>query len=111
VQDSWIFKTSDKGYGPIASNTWQDLVGLFELKTIMRQKDDATYAELLNRVREGKQIESDLTTLQSKVKEAKTSFNLSDVLHLFTTNDKVNEHNDFYLQALQTQGCMSLAVD
>ena len=55
VQDSLIFKESGKGYGPIACNVWHDMMNFFELKTNMRQKDDAPYAELLNRVREGKQ--------------------------------------------------------
>lgn len=37
----------------LGPNLWRDLFSLFELDEIMRQKDDAQFAELLNRLREG----------------------------------------------------------
>ncbi|WAR00546.1 LOW QUALITY PROTEIN: PIF1-like protein, partial [Mya arenaria] len=77
----------------------------------MRQKDDVSYAELLNRVREGNHTSSDMAILESKVIKLENKQTLSTMLHLFTINDKVNEHNDAYLQTLDTDGCTSIAVD
>ena len=87
------------------------MMNFFELKTIMRQKDDAPYAELLNRVREGKQTQADILFLQSQICKIDNRSNLLNVLHLFTTNDKVNEHNDYYLQHFDTDHCICEAVD
>ena len=39
---------------------------MFELTEIMRQKDDAQFAELLNRIREGKHTEEDLSLLKTR---------------------------------------------
>lgn len=68
-------------------------------------------AELFNRVREGNQILSDIMTLQSRVSKPENKQVLSNVLYLYTVNDKVNEHNDLYLQSLDIEGCISLSVD
>ena len=39
---------------------------MYELTEIMHQKDDKAYAELLNRLREGKQTEHDLAQLRKR---------------------------------------------
>ena len=65
VMDSWIFDDLKGGYGPLASNLWVQHFHMFELNEIMRQKDDQTFAELLNRLREGNQTDDDLKTLHS----------------------------------------------
>ena len=57
VFDKWIFENSVIGYSALASNIWTENFALFELTEIMRQKDDREFAELLNRLREGKHSE------------------------------------------------------
>lgn len=49
--------------------------------------------------------------LPSRVSKPENKQELSKVLHLYTVNDKVNEHNDLYLQSRDTEGCISLSVD
>lgn len=61
VFDKWIFENPQSGYSDLVTNLWTDYFTLFELTEIMRQKDDKEFADLLNRLREGKQCENDLT--------------------------------------------------
>ena len=49
--------------------------------------------------------------MQSQICIIGNRSNLFNVLHLFTTNDKVNEHNDYYLQNLGTDHCICEVVD
>ncbi|KAJ8043451.1 hypothetical protein HOLleu_10534 [Holothuria leucospilota] len=58
----------------------------------MRQKDDQKFAELLNRLREGKQTQEDLNLL--KTREVPPESIPSHATHLFQTNAKVNAHNE-----------------
>ena len=57
VFDRWIFENPNTSYGSLGSNLWADFFTLFELTDIVRQKDDKLFAELLNRLREGKHSE------------------------------------------------------
>ena len=52
--DDWIFKDYKKGYESLGINLWKEFFTMFEHTEIMRQKDDKRFADLLNRVREGK---------------------------------------------------------
>ena len=54
VMDGWIFENLKANFGPLATNLWKDAVDMHELEEIMRQKNDKQFAELLNRLREGK---------------------------------------------------------
>ena len=54
VGDAWIFAGNCSDYSSLAPNLWQTHFTMFELTEIMRQKDDSSFAELLNRIREGK---------------------------------------------------------
>lgn len=56
----WIFENSTNSYSALATNLWQEHFKMYELTEIMRQKDDKTFAELLNRLREGKHTEQDI---------------------------------------------------
>ena len=65
---------------------------MFELTEIMRQKDDAPFANLLNRVREGKQTEEDMNVLNSRTVFSGTVDyqELRNDLHLFPCNASVD---------------------
>lgn len=52
-----------------ATNTWESYVKMYELHTIMRQKESAAFAALLNRVRTGEVTAADLKILQDHVKK------------------------------------------
>ena len=49
-------KKHNIGYETLAANIWRDTILMFELQTIMRQKEDQAFAALLNRIREGNHI-------------------------------------------------------
>ncbi|XP_078342943.1 uncharacterized protein LOC144628684 [Oculina patagonica] len=96
VFDKWIFENSTDSYSALATNIWQEHFKMFELSEIMRQKDDKEFAELLNRLREGKHTKQDVEVLKRrilKVKPTDSSDYPVDVTHLFSTNKAVDNHN------------------
>ena len=97
VFDKWIFGNSQIGYDALASNIWAEYFTLFELTEIVRQKDDKEFAELLNRLREGKHSKDDIALLKQRFLNVRSEednypFNIT---HLFTTNAPVHAHNNF----------------
>ena len=68
---------------------------MFELTEIMRQKDDSPFAELLNRIREGKHTEQDLHLLKTRtISPENASYQaLKSEVHLFPCNAAVDAHN------------------
>ena len=95
VGDGWIFANATRNYASLAPNLWQSHFTMFELTEIMRQKDDVQFAELLNRIREGKQTREDIDVLQSRSisVESKEYQRLKNELHLFPCNAEVDAHN------------------
>ncbi|XP_078383037.1 uncharacterized protein LOC144665645 [Oculina patagonica] len=96
VFDKWIFENSTDSYSALATKIWQEHFKMFELSEIMRQKDDKEFAELLNRLREGKHTEQDVEVLKRrilKVKPTDSSDYPVNVTHLFSTNKAVDNHN------------------
>ena len=87
VFDRWIFETSSTCYATLGTNLWNDLFTLFELTDIMRQKDDRPFAELLNRLREGKHSKNDIECLKQRLLRQRTQDNNypMDTTHLLTT--------------------------
>ena len=58
----------------------------------MRQRESKFFAELLNRLREGKHTPSDIATLKERVIQYDIN-NPIDAPHLFIQNEKVDEFN------------------
>ena len=95
VGDGWIFANATNNYAPLAPNLWQSHFTMYELTEIMRQKDDTQFAELLNRIREGKQTIDDMNILQSRsiTVDGQEYQTLRNELHLFPCNAEVDAHN------------------
>ena len=97
--DEWIFKQLDNNdYGMISTNLWQQYFKCYELDEIMRQKDDKSWAELLNRLREGNHTDIDIKTLKSMILSPKHPDYPINGPHLFQSNAKVYAHNDEYFE-------------
>jgi hypothetical protein len=68
---------------------------MFELSQVIRQREDKDFAEILNRIREGKHTDDDIKVL--KERNLKPSSEHPDYpiasTHLFRTNMAVDEHN------------------
>lgn len=112
VMDSWIFSQT-YSYPQIqclAPNLWVDLFNFYELTTVMRQKDDQCFAELLNRLREGKHTDADIQTLKRQVIDNTKDVEL--LPHLFCTRKESNLHNSGVLNRLQDSDKVTIdAID
>ncbi|XP_078596399.1 uncharacterized protein LOC144873191 isoform X1 [Branchiostoma floridae x Branchiostoma japonicum] len=79
---------------------WNPIFEVVELEEIMRQKDDAAFANLLNRMRvkrkKDKLSDEDDKTLSSRVLSTDFASNdyPKDALHIFSTNKAVVDYND-----------------
>ena len=97
VCDTWVFQLPSEGIRALANNNWTENYKLYELQTIMRQRDHKPFAELLNRLREGKQTDSDTDFITNKcIKERYTDpdYPHRTITHLYCTNKAVEKHND-----------------
>ncbi|PFX15052.1 hypothetical protein AWC38_SpisGene20755 [Stylophora pistillata] len=95
VMDSYIFKDMNHSeYAILAPNLWNELFKMFELDEIMRQRESKEFAEMLNRLREGKHTEQDIVNLKQRMIKANNSNYLLDAPHLSTEKEKVNKFND-----------------
>ena len=98
---------------PNNCDLWIDNFQFVELTEIMRQRDDATFAELLNRLRVRSKNESltasDTDTLLARVTALENC--PQDALFIFAKNKEVDEHNEKMLQEKCTDISAILAVD
>ena len=85
---------------------------LFELTEIMRQKDDKSFAELLNRLREGKQSDDDIAVLKQRlvsVGPENGNYPMNKT-HLFSTSALVDAHNNALYSLSKTDKAQIKAV-
>ncbi|CAB3987663.1 Hypothetical predicted protein [Paramuricea clavata] len=96
VMDRYIFKNLDNSeyYAVLAPNKWHDHFNMFELEEIMRQRESKVFAEILNRLREGKHTKDDILKLKERLIKENSIQDPMDVPHLFIQNQKVNEFNE-----------------
>ena len=99
----------------ILKDLWNPLFEIVELKEIMRQRDDAIFAQMLNRLRVRKRKEplkkTDEQLLESRIVKENILSAPSDALHLFYTNKDVDTHNEKKLSSLNTQTFTIKAID
>ena len=105
VGDGWIFTNNSNDYASLGPNLWQTHFTMFELTEIMRQKDDAEFAQLLNRIREGKQTAGDIKVLSSRrIPPDHADYQtLKNELHLFPCNAAVDSHNSNVYESVTTE--------
>jgi len=94
VINDYIFNDLKTEYGILAPNLWQALFKMFELKEIMRQRESKKFAQLLNRLREGKQTNEDVRILRQRILQPSCTNYPVDAPHLFIQNAKVNDFRD-----------------
>ena len=80
---------------------WQKFSCL-NLEENHRQGEDKEYADMLNRIRVGKQTQEDIEKLKERVRDKnhKDILEAQDSLFIFGTNKRVNEHNQKRLKQL-----------
>lgn len=112
VMDRYIFKNLDNSeYAVLAPNKWQHHFNIFELKEIMRQRESKVFAEILNRLREGKHTKEDILKLKERVVKENSNDDPMDAPHLFIQNKKVNEFNERVHNAATGEKFSIKAVD
>ncbi len=94
----------------ILKDLWNPLFEKVELSEIMRQRDDAVFAEMLNRLRVRKEneplAETDKELLRSRIVREVGDDILQaprDALHLYFLNEDVDAHNETRLVSLNTE--------
>lgn len=93
--DSFIFKeTQTLQYSILAPNLWQEHFKMFELHEIMRQRDSKLFAEILNRLREGKHTAQDIMKFKERLVESDSKNYPLELPHFFVRNDEVNKFNN-----------------
>ena len=72
VFDGYIFNDiQNSEYSILVPNLWTKYFKMFELDEIMRQRESKVFAEILNRLREGKQTENDIMKIKKGVQMTK----------------------------------------
>ena len=77
----------------VESSLWHDNFKVFELKEIMRQKDDMMFTQLLNKLRVKKKKEKLSDEDTAILKACETGEDMNDALHIYPTNKQVNKYN------------------
>ena len=94
-------------YKEILTDLWNSLFQKVELTEIMRQRNDAVFANMLNRLRVRKEDEplqeTDIKLLESRTVKENVLTAPPDALHLFYRNVDVNKHNDPKIVTLNTK--------
>ena len=105
LKDKKIYDTPGTGDDPspvcLHQSLWQENFYFHELTHIVRQKNKH-FAELLNRVREGKITDKDEVTLKTRVTTLNDPNHFTDALHVYGTNQQADQYNATMLQRLNT---------
>jgi len=92
VMDDYIFKDMDNlEYGILVPRTWQELLKMFELHEIIRQRENKQFAEMLNRLRKGNHTKEYIITFKERILQPGITNYPVHAPHLFIQNAKVNE--------------------
>lgn len=120
VMDGYVFKNLDNSeYSILAPNLWQEHFRMFELHEIMRQQESNLFAQMLNRLREGKHTCQDIMKFKERLIDSNSNEYLDiHAPRLFIQNVKVNNFNDRAHNAMsgpkysiKAHGTLSLELD
>ena len=81
-------------YSILVLTLWEEHFRMFELHEIIRQRECKLFAEMLNRLREGKHTIEDIIKLKQRLIRCYNTNHPLDAPHFFIQNAKVNEFND-----------------
>lgn len=92
VAETSIFNLPKKPMLRLYGTLWDNFSGA-ELTQIMRQKEDKSFAEMLNRLRTKSQTKQDIETLSARLISPSDPSYPSEAIHLFATNAQVDKYN------------------
>jgi hypothetical protein len=96
-----------------ATNLWTTYFSLFELTTIMRQRDAAIFAGRLNRLREGNHTDEDMRAFEERrLSVASNRLSYSPLQrHMFGIHKKVDAHNRMAVGLIEGEYITIRAMD
>ena len=111
VFDGYVFETLKGSYGALATNLWRKHFAMYELCQIMRQRESRLFAEILNRLREGKHTEEDIRILKQRLICENDPNYPHHAPHLFYQNKKVENFNKKVYNASDDEKFSIIASD
>jgi hypothetical protein len=110
VFDGHIFNDiQNSDYSVLVPNLWQKYFRMYELQEIMRQRESRAFAEILNRLREGKRTEADIVKIKERCLDEISC--PKEAPRLFTQNDMVDDYNDKVYHAATGNKYIIIAQD
>ena len=93
VFDGYVFNDIENSeYSILSPNLRKKYFTMYELEEIMRQRESKIFAQILNRLREGKHTEDDIAKIKEQcVNESSCP---KEAPRLFIQNAKVDEYNE-----------------
>eukprot|EP00732_Lithocolla_globosa_P000252 Lithocolla_globosa_v1_NODE_62_length_7247_cov_17.118503.p1 type:complete len:1467 gc:universal NODE_62_length_7247_cov_17.118503:2368-6768(+) len=104
----WVFQDL-RGISRLGGNFWTENISMFELTEIMRQKDDLSFAQMLNRIREGQVLPQDMAVLESRNRKQKDVS--LEVVRLAQENAICNKINRKVFDAATGDKCEIPCID
>ena len=103
VNGSFIF-SDQRSSGRLASHLWRDFFTMVELKVNMRQQNDTSFSQMLNRIRKGEQTHEDVKAIQGRL-VSNGDIDLSaapfdTALRLYPRTASVDEYNESQIASL-----------
>ena len=110
VFDGYVFNDiQDSEYSILSPNLWEKYFTMYELSEIMRQRESKIFAEILNRLREGKHTDNDIAKIKERcVNESSCP---KEAPRLFIQNAKVDEYNETVYRASTGNKYIIIAQD
>ena len=105
VNGSFVFSQKPgRSSGRLASHLWRDFFKVIELKVNMRQQNDASFSEILNRIRTGMHTNEDMKVLQTRLVSSGNVDLLAPpfdtALRLYPRTVDVDNHNEMEIAHL-----------
>ena len=111
VKQQGVFMNARKGtYEALHGSLWQELFQLHELVEIVRQSSDPEFAQMLNRIREGKQTDDDLMQIKA-LANTDTSGWPNEFVKLYLTNYLAGKENEESIAKLNSEVFVIQAED
>ena len=103
VNGSFIF-SDQRSSGRLASHLWRDFFTMVELKVNMRQQNDTSFSQMLNRIRKGEHTHEDVKAIQGRL-VSNGDIDLSaapfdTALRLYPRTASVDEYNESQIASL-----------
>ena len=111
IGQDYVFGLPHDNYARLCGSLWQQEFEMLELTQSMRQKDDILFGKLLDRVRTASCTQTDIELLKTREIKPDDAVYPHEALHVFTTNNAVDVHNEQNLMKLTTRHFTAVAKD